>query len=133
MSYLVDTDVLIDVLSGDAETLALMDRLLESGLSVSTITYMEIYQGILAGTSQDDAETRLSALLDGMPIIPILTGVARRCAQVRLDLHKRGKRIRPRALDLLTAACAIEFGLMLVTHNISDFDDIPGLSLYQQV
>jgi len=56
--------------------------------------------------------------------------VARRCARLRLDLKNRGKRVRSRALDLITAATALEHGLTLVTRNTVDYHDIPGLTLH---
>jgi predicted nucleic acid-binding protein len=35
-----------------------------------------------------------------------------------------------RALDLLIAAPALEHQLTLVTRNLGDYNDIPGLDLY---
>ncbi len=46
-------------------------------------------------------------------------------------LAKQGKRVKPRALDLVIAATAFEHGLTLVTQNRDDYKDIPGLKLYQ--
>jgi predicted nucleic acid-binding protein len=46
-------------------------------------------------------------------------------------LRKKGRRVNSRALDLLNAAKAIDSGLDLVTRNIDDYDDIPGLTLYK--
>jgi predicted nucleic acid-binding protein len=36
-----------------------------------------------------------------------------------------------RGFDILIAATAIEHGLTLVTRNIDDYADIPGIELYQ--
>jgi len=61
--------------------------------------------------------------------LPISPEIARRCAQLRETLRREGKRVRQRALDLLIAATALEFGLTVVTRNSEDYRDIPGLSL----
>jgi predicted nucleic acid-binding protein len=41
------------------------------------------------------------------------------------------KRVKSRALDLIIAATALEYGLTLVTKNTEDFKDISDLSLSQ--
>ena len=40
------------------------------------------------------------------------------------------KRVKARALDLINAAIALEHDLTLVTRNVRDYQDIPGLHLY---
>jgi predicted nucleic acid-binding protein len=49
---------------------------------------------------------------------------------LRSNLKAQGRRVRPRALDLITTATALEHGLTLVTRKITDYQDIPGLTLY---
>jgi len=45
-------------------------------------------------------------------------------------LEKEQKRVKSRALDLINAAIALERDLTLVTRNVEDYKDIPGLQLY---
>jgi len=63
--------------------------------------------------------------------LPLSQAVARRCARLRHGLKQQGKRVHPRALDLIIAATALEHNLTLVTRNIIDYNDIPDLKLYQ--
>lgn len=63
--------------------------------------------------------------------LKMASAVARRCAGLREMLRKQGKRVNQRAFDLLIAATAIEHGLTLVTRNTDDYEDIPGLKLYE--
>ncbi|MGI8824219.1 MAG: type II toxin-antitoxin system VapC family toxin [Chloroflexota bacterium] len=65
-----------------------------------------------------------------MRVLPLDASIARRCAGIREALRTQGKTIRGRALDLLIAATALEHELTIVTRNIEDFNDIPGLVLY---
>ena len=129
MPYLVDSDWLIDYLEGTPLARRLLRDLAESGIAISIITYMEAYQGVLRSTDPDDAARRFDALVRAIRLVPISTAVARRCAAIREELRSKGRRTRPRALDLLIAASAIEHGLTLVTRNSKDYEDIPGLDL----
>jgi predicted nucleic acid-binding protein len=74
--------------------------------------------------------TTLENNIRAFPLLGVSKDVARRCAGIRHDLRSQGKRVRPRALDLLIAATALEHGLTLVTSNTGDYSDIPGLRLY---
>jgi predicted nucleic acid-binding protein len=77
-----------------------------------------------------DAEAKPSAFLVTVPINSFSPEIARRCARLRLDLMQQEKQVRLRALDLTTAATALEYGLTLVTRITSDYQDIPGMTLY---
>jgi predicted nucleic acid-binding protein len=130
MAYLVDSDWLIDYLEGAPDALRLLQRLADSGLAISIITYMEAYQGVLRSPDPDYAAKRFDALFRAIRLVSITTAVARRCAIIREDLRLRRGRSHSRALDLLIAASAIEHGLTLVTRNAKDYQDISGLDLY---
>ena len=56
-----------------------------------------------------------------------------RDARTAAALFRQVKRPRSRQADLAIAACAIEQGASLWTLNAGDFDDVPGLRLYQPV
>ncbi|MGH2533590.1 MAG: type II toxin-antitoxin system VapC family toxin [Thermomicrobiales bacterium] len=128
MTYLVDSDVVIDHVTADPTALQLLDRLASAGLAVSTVTYMEVYEGYLR--SRDSAMlANFDAFMAGVEIILFSVEIARRCAELREELRQRGRRVRSRALDLLTAATALEHGFVLVTRNTADYNDIPGLTL----
>ena len=47
MSYLVDTDWVVDYLKGRPDAVELLQSLAPEGLSMSIITYGEIYEGIV--------------------------------------------------------------------------------------
>jgi predicted nucleic acid-binding protein len=132
MRYLVDSDWVIDYLEGDPDALQLLLKLADEGIAVSIITYMEVYQGVARHRMRQEAEEKLSRFLEGVPVLPISLGVARRCAELRETLRAQQKQFNRRALDLLIAATAIEHGLALVTRNVADYRDISDLLLYQQ-
>ena len=129
MAYLLDTDIVIDFLGGDLPTKQLVDPLADTGIAIGMITYMETYQGILEHSDPIDAQAEFDAFLKTARLLAFSPEIARRCAGLRKDLKQRGKRVRPRALDLITAATALCHNLTLVTRNTADYDDIPGLTL----
>jgi len=131
MPYLIDTDWVIDLLASVPEAVQLLDRLAQDGIAISIITYMEAYQGVERSPHPEEAQNKLSALLDSLPVVPLSPAVAQRCARLRETLRKQGKRVNARSLDLIIAATALEYNLTLVTRNTEDYADVPGLKLYR--
>lgn len=129
MPYLIDSDWVIDHLANVPEASKLLERLAQDGIAISIITYMEVFQGVLRSPNSEEAQTKLRAFLDTVPVLPLSPAVAERCARLRETLRKQRKRINMRALDLIIAATAIEYNLTLVTRNTEDYADIPDLQL----
>ena len=80
----------------------------------------------------EEASEKFHAFVDKVLILPFSFAVAERCARLRETLRSQNKRVKSRALDLIIATTALEYGLTLVTKNTEDFKDIPDLTLYQQ-
>ena len=127
----IDTDWVIDLLASVPEAVQLLDRLAQDGIAISIITYMEAYQGVERSPHPEEAQNKLSALLDSLPVVSLSPAVAQRCARLRETLRKQGKRVNARSLDLIIAATALEYNLTLVTRNTEDYADVPGLKLYR--
>ena len=129
MPYLVDSDWVIDHLADVPEATELLERLIEEGIAISVVTYMEAYQGILRSPVRQKAEARFNAFTESIPVVPLSLAVARRCARLRETLRGQHRRVHSRALDLIIAATALQHDLTLVTRNQEDYDDIPNLKL----
>lgn len=132
MHYLLDTNWVIFGLINDCEAVDLIDTLMADGVAVSMVTYMEAYQGTLRETTSEAERAAFGRFFATVPILPFSAPVARRCAELRHQLKRQGRRVNSRAMDLIIAATALEYGLELVTRNTSDYDDVPGLTLYQR-
>ena len=131
MSYLVDTDWIVDYLYGNAEARDLLVALRPEGLTINIITFLEIYEGIYLSRNPRRADGAFRLLLQDIRVRPISRTVARYAARVRGQLRRQGAQINHRALDLIIAATAIAHNLELVTRNTKDYNDVPGLRLYQ--
>jgi predicted nucleic acid-binding protein len=131
MPYLVDSNLVIDHLADVPEASQLLERLAADGIVISIVTYMEAFQGVARSAHPEEAHDKFQAFTKSVIILPFSFAVAERCARLRETLRSQNKRVNSRALDLIIAATALEYGLTLVTKNIEDFKDIPDLTLHQ--
>jgi tRNA(fMet)-specific endonuclease VapC len=131
MPYLIDSHVVIDHLADVPETSQLLSQLAADGIAISIITYMEAFQGITRSPQPEEAHSKFRAFVKSIPVRPLSLAVAERCALLRETLRTQNKRVNSRALDLIIAATALEYDLILVTENIKDFEDVPDLPLSQ--
>lgn len=127
MQFLIDSDWTIDYLDGLPAAVQLVRSLMPAGIAISIITYIEVFQGVIRMNTVA-ADQALEAMLTSTPVLPISLVVAQRVARLREFLQRQGRRMRSRALDLIIAATALEHNLTLVTRNVDDYRDIPGLN-----
>lgn len=134
-AYLLDTNVIIRYLNGDADAIRLLvtlARTTSEPFFVSAVTQMEVWEGVHRAANPAQVEREYQALFDDLTLLPFDSDVAKRGAKLRHDLRQQSIRTRDRAIDLQIAATALHHGLELVTYNGQDYDDIAGLSMYPQ-
>jgi len=129
MTYLVDTDYVADYLKGYKAATTLLELLLSDGISMSIITFAEVYEGIYYGDNRMKHEQGFRRFITTTPVLSITHAVARQFAIIRGDLRAKGLLIPDP--DLYIAATAIHHNLTLVTRNLRDFERIPNLSIYK--
>jgi predicted nucleic acid-binding protein len=132
VKYLIDTDTVVDYLVGNPDARSLLATLQTEGIAISLVTYTEIYEGIYASRDPTAAERGFRELLRSTTVLPFTRTVAKRTARVRRDLRAKRRPIAHRALDLVIAATALAYNLILVTGNRKDYDDIPELELFRE-
>lgn len=79
------------------------------------------------GCSAPKRLTDLLAFFKDVKILDIDEPVARKFGEIRASLLDAG--LASPDMDLLNAATALVHGLIMVTHNIQDYDAVPGLIL----
>lgn len=129
MSYLVDSDWLIDAFVGVPTAVNLLARLRDDGLAVSIISYGELFEGAIGAPDPQAELARFRRFLARLALLPLDDAIMELFARVRAGLRQRGLLIPD--LDLLIAATAMHHGLTLVTRNLRHFERIPELRLYQ--
>jgi predicted nucleic acid-binding protein len=128
MTYLIDSDYLIDALIGRPAALATLDLLTEQGTAISIISLGEVFEGAYSDPDPAERVARMRRVLGRFRILSLTEPVMERFARIRAYLRRAGQLIPD--LDLLIAATSIHHGLQLVTRNLRHFGRIPGPSLY---
>ena len=120
----LDTSVLVDAFTGARRSLARVRAATAKGHVISFSTFV-LYEW-LRGPRTDGEKQAVDAFFE-LDLAPVF---GRREAERAAGLYGRVKGARQRQADLAIAACAIELGASLWTLNRSDFDDLPGLTLF---
>lgn len=112
---LVDTDIAIDFLRQREYAKELLERWAKEGfLSVSTITHLEIHQGMRPGE-----EEATNTFLDGLVAIPVDVDIARRAGALLGQMRRDGRTTS--IADAIIAATALALGLPLLTSNVEHY------------
>lgn len=128
MKYLVDTDWLIDVLSGVESASTTLNALSFDGAGVSIVTVGELYEGSIYAPNSGAVLQRYREFLAPFPVVDLSDSAMYQFATVRARLRRTGNLIPD--LDLLIAASAIDRGLTLVTRNVRHYRRVEGLTIF---
>lgn len=128
MTYLVDTDFVVDYLKGRKQAVDTLNSLAKKGLVISIITYGEIYEGIYFGQDPKSAEKGFLSFLRVVDVLLLNRTIMKRFALIRGWLRQKGKLIGDP--DLIIAATAVANSLILITRNKKDFQNIEGVALF---
>jgi tRNA(fMet)-specific endonuclease VapC len=126
LSFLLDTDICSASMKGANRV---NNRFLQySGrLHISTVTLGELYVWALRAKASPKRMQALFKLLKDVLVLPVDDTAARKFGEVRAGQLDRG--LASPELDLLNAAVALVHNLTMVTHNRSDYANIPGLAI----
>ncbi len=124
MTFVADTDVLIDYLSGCEPSAGRVALEIETGsLRTTVITRFEL----LAGARSTRQERVILDLLDAVPALPLDADSADRAAEVRRTLESRGTPIGMG--DSLIAGIVLCRHGTLLTRNLKHFERVPDLRI----
>ncbi len=129
ISYLIDTDWIIDFLKGKKEIVDTLLSLEKKGLAISVISLAELYEGIYSSDNQTEKMNGLNNFLSGVNVFEIDDEIAKIFGNQRQALRKTGRLIDN--FDLLIASTCLFYDLTLMTNNINHFERIEGLKLYK--
>jgi tRNA(fMet)-specific endonuclease VapC len=128
VSYLIDTDWLIDARAGVPAAVRTIDELRDRGIAVSIVTHGELFEGAFIFPDPQDQLARIRAFLEPFRTLPLTDPIMENFGQTRSDLRRAGQLIPD--LDFLIAATAIRHDLILLTRNLRHFTRISGLQIY---
>jgi tRNA(fMet)-specific endonuclease VapC len=128
MTYLIDTDWVIDHLNHIERVTSRLEELAPAGLALSIISLAELYEGVYYSRDPIESEAALQRFLN--PELMILGMDEETC---KIFGKERG-RLRAAGLmigdcDLLIGATALRHNLTLLTNNRRHFERIEDLRM----
>src|SRR6516162_6932734 len=125
MGYLLDTNIISDLVRDAQGRVASRIRTIDAGeIVTSIIVAAELRFGALKRNAKRLA-TRIEGVLEVIPVLPLETPADRIYARLRSSLERRGLAIGGN--DLLIAAHTVALGHTLVTANEREFARITEL------
>ncbi len=125
MSFLLDTDTCSAYLKN---VRAVSNRFLQHGglhISVVTVTQLEIW--LLRRRVAKRRKQAYQAMRRMVDVLALDRMIAELAGDVGARLYDQG--LPMETMDLLIAATALSHNMTLVTHNTSDFINVPGLTM----
>jgi predicted nucleic acid-binding protein len=123
---LLDTDVCIEILRGNAKVIRRQDSCPEE-LAVSFMTAAELFYGAENSDHPERSSMLVHRFLMAVPVIHTGDGILGRFAAVKAGLRR--KRLLIPDADIFIGATALEFADVLVTGNAKHFSRIEGLRI----
>ena len=131
MGILIDTSIWIDVEQGNLAPAEIVAVTGTEPVYLSPITIAELKFGAECAATPAIRQQRLAALarIRVKPVLRIDETTGEIFGSLAAQLKTSGRSHRPRIQDLWLASQAIQHGFVLLTRNLSDFEDIPGLQV----
>jgi tRNA(fMet)-specific endonuclease VapC len=125
LAYLLDTNVAIHLRDGD-ETVTSQVAALEGAILLSVISRVELEGGVYRDPAQTGIRRpRLDAMLAALPVLAFDDTAADAYRQIVEAIGYSRRKL----LDRMIAAQALVHRATLVTLNVGDFRNVPGLEL----
>ncbi|PIV09087.1 hypothetical protein COS31_00200 [Candidatus Roizmanbacteria bacterium CG02_land_8_20_14_3_00_36_15] len=129
MSYLVDSDVVIDFLNKIPTAVNFFKKNLNSEILLSVISWLEIVYGFKKSNSVKKLKLFQEFIRDNQIVtLPVDEKMAGEYLNLRISLEE--KKVPLSDFDLLIAATAFVNNLTLVTRNTKHFKRIKKLKLF---
>ncbi len=130
MGLLIDSDVLIEIEKGRIDLQKFVFGREEEEFFISVITASELLHGVWRAENPDTHARRsafVESILATFPILEIDLKIARIHAEIYSEMLKKKKIIGIH--DSWIAASCLAYGLTLISKNIKDFQNVPGLKI----
>ena len=127
MRYLLDTNIVIAAMKGNAAVVARLETTSLEALVLSTVVLGELEFGAEKSAHSGRNRARLAELAERLPLAVVDAETSRRYGRIRAQLEQAGTPIG--ANDTWIAAHALALEATLVTDNIREFSRVSGLSV----
>ncbi len=127
MQYLLDTSICVFFLRGKLELDKIIREKGRENCFISEITLFELRYGAENSENPTKSHKAVDLFVNGLSIIPIV-GSIKKYAKEKVRLRRLGKPMHDE-FDLLIGVTAIENKLILVTDNVSDFQNLNDIKI----
>lgn len=128
MKYLLDTDTVSHLIRGSSPALIKRATKLGAGeAGISVVTRGELAYGAALKPLKAQLRATFERILGAMDVLPLGAEVAGHYGEIKAALRLAGQPIGPN--DLWIAAHARALKRTLVTHNVREFQRVPGLKV----
>lgn len=130
MAGVVDTSALITLERRGSFITEDFPWLQDDTYFISSVTVSDLSVGAFRASSPErriERERILARIFDVLPTLPFGFDEARVHAGIQAEMMANGQRIG--AHDLIIAATALAHGHFVLTHNLRDFQRVPGLTV----
>lgn len=124
-----DTSFIIDLLRGTDEAEALLTVLEKESRpqKVSSITVLELYEGIMQSSVPETKQAQILDVLDSKYVVNADHAIMRKAGKLSGELITRGERIERE--DCIIASTALIEDEPVVTRNVKNFNRIDDLDV----
>lgn len=127
MKYMLDTNMCIYAQKRNASVLSHLKEAWQEGIAISAITLAELEHGVQASASKEKNAVALMKFLTLVDVLPFDSVAAAEYGDICATLRSKGTPIG--TMDMLIAGHARSAGLVIVTHNVREFERVEGLVL----
>ena len=126
MRVLLDTNICIYMIKNKPpEVRKHFEAFVPGDIAISSITVAELQYGVEKSAAREKNALALEAFLLPLEISSFDMDSAIAYGKIRAGLERQGTPIG--GMDMLIAAQAIAQGFTLITHNLKEFNRVPGL------
>ncbi len=126
VNYCFDTDILIDFMNGEPETIKkIRDLLSYATLSTTTLTLCELYRGVYLNKDNENEVKKVDVIKNNFIIFTLDQNSSKTFGIKNKELAVIGKLTQE--MDLIIASICIYNNLILITRNKKHFENISEL------
>lgn len=127
LKYMIDTNIAIYTIKNKPPEVREAFKAHDGQMCISAVTLMELIYGAEASAAVDRNLRDIEGFAARLEVLPYDSNAGVHTGQLRAELKKRGRPIGP--YDEMIAGHARSQGLVVVTNNVKQFENAPGIRL----
>jgi tRNA(fMet)-specific endonuclease VapC len=127
LKYMLDTNIAIYTIKNKPGEVREAFKAHDGQMCISSVTLMELIYGAEASAAVERNLREIEGFAARLEVLPYDNDAAIHTGQLRAELKKMGRPIGP--YDEMIAGHARSQGLVVVTKNIKQFENAPGIRL----